>query len=120
VTKYDPDDRDEYGRYIGPEDVFSDHGPVESAYLTAVRAFIEDSDLTSVTVREPEGAGFVNFGVEPPIPGRGPDGVFPRDLSGFHDGAHVSIDVAVRLVRAMLRNNGAWCRLEVDTDSSST
>jgi hypothetical protein len=70
VTKYDSDDWDESGRYIGPEDVFSDHGPVEFAYLATVRGFIEDSDLTSVTVREPAVTGFVDFGVEPTGPDR--------------------------------------------------
>ncbi|MGY3338111.1 hypothetical protein ACVW0K_004210 [Streptomyces filamentosus] len=41
VTKYDPADRDEHGRYTGPEDTLSDHGPVEAAYLAAVAAFAE-------------------------------------------------------------------------------
>ncbi len=42
ITKYDPADRDERGAYRGSEDVSSDHGPVEAAYLTAVTAFAED------------------------------------------------------------------------------
>ncbi len=33
ITKYNPADRDEHGRYNGAEDTMSDHGPVEAAYL---------------------------------------------------------------------------------------
>jgi hypothetical protein len=115
VTKYDPADRDERGRYIGAEDVRSDHGSVEAAYLAAVAAFAEDSGVTTLLIREPEVAGMVNFGVEPTIDGHGLAGLFPPDLAGYHDGAQVSLDVALELVRAMLRDNGAWCRLEADS-----
>lgn len=114
VTKYDPADRDERGHYTGSEDVSSDHGPVEAAYLAAVAAFAEDSGVTEVAIREPAVAGMVNFGVEPLLAGHGLDGLFPSDLTGYHDGALVPVGVAVELVRAMLRDNGAWCRLEVD------
>ncbi|WP_327109186.1 RNA-binding protein [Nonomuraea glycinis] len=114
VTKYDPADRDEQGRYVGPEDVYSDHGPVEAAYLASVAAFAEDTGITHLTIREPEVTDFVNFGVEPPIDGHGLAGLFPPDLTGYHDGAQVPMSVALELVRAMLRDNGAWCRLEAE------
>ncbi len=114
VTKYDPADRDEQGHYVGPEDVYSDHGPVEAAYLASVAAFAEDTGITHLTIREPEVTGFVNFGVEPPIDGHGLAGLFPPDLTGYHDGAQVPMSVALELVRAMLRDNGAWCRLEAE------
>ena len=114
VTKYDPADRDEQGHYVGPEDVYSDHGPVEAAYLASVAAFAEDTGITHLTIREPEVTGFVNFGVEPPIDGHGLAGLFPPDLTGYHDGAQVPMSVALELIRAMLRDNGAWCRLEAE------
>lgn len=114
VTKYDPADRDERGHYVGAEDIRSDHGPVEAAYLAVVAAFAEDSGATAVTIREPETTGIGGFGVEPPIDGHGLAGLFPADLTGYHDGAEVPLAVAGELVRAMLRDNGAWCRLEVE------
>ncbi len=113
ITKYDPADRDRSGCYLGSEDVVSDHGPVEAAYLEAIAAFADGTGIDHLAVREPHVAGFVNFGVEPPVPGHGLAQLFPPDLSGFHDGAEVSVAVALELVRAMLRDSGAWCRLEV-------
>ncbi|MGI5487721.1 RNA-binding protein [Microtetraspora malaysiensis] len=114
VTKYDPAHRNEHGHYDGPEDVYCDHGPVEAAYLAAVAAFAEEAGITHLTIREPGVSGFVHFGVEPPIDGHGLAGLFPPDLTGYHDGAQVPMAVALELVRAMLRDNGAWCRLEVE------
>ncbi|WP_202869257.1 hypothetical protein [Kribbella antibiotica] len=113
VTKYDPADWNEAGRYVGPEDEMSDHGPKEAAYLAAVLAFAEECGVTEVSVRQPAVTGFVNFGLEPPIDGHGLAGLFAPDLSDFYDGAVVPIGVGVELVRAMLRDNGAFCVLEV-------
>lgn len=114
VTKYDPADRDQHGSYIGAESAVSDHGPVEAAYLQAVIAFAEGSGVDRVAIREPQIGGFVHFGLEPRVDGFGLAGLFPADLTGFHDGAVVPIALAVELVRAMLRDNGAWCRLETE------
>lgn len=114
VTKYDPADRDADGAYTGAEDSVSDHGPVEAAYLDAFTTFAEDAGVDHVVLREPEVGGFINFGLEPHVEGHGLRSLFPSDLSGYHDGAPVSLDTARELVRAMLRDNGAWCRLEVD------
>ncbi|MGY2032214.1 hypothetical protein [Nocardia gipuzkoensis] len=108
VTKYDPADRDEHGSYTGAEDALSDHGPVEAAYLQAVAAFAEDTGVHELTIREPQIAGHFHFGLEPAIEGHGLAGLFPPDLSGFHDGAQVPVAVGLELVRAMLRDNGAW------------
>ncbi|MEU5536965.1 S1 RNA-binding domain-containing protein [Streptomyces sp. NPDC020362] len=114
VTKYDPADRDGHGSYIGAEESTSDHGPVESAYLQAVAAFAAATGVEHLVVREPQITGFAHFGREPAIDGHGLHGLFPPDLSGFHDGAEVSVPVGLELIRAMLRDNGAWCRLEVE------
>ncbi|MFD0568096.1 S1 RNA-binding domain-containing protein [Kitasatospora gansuensis] len=115
ITKYDPADRDERGYYTGVVEAVSDHGPVEAAYLEAVAAFAEDTGVRHLAVREPQAAlGFVHFGLEPALEGGGLAGLFPSDLTGFHDGAQVPVPVGLELVRAMLRDSGAWCRLEVE------
>ncbi|WP_063058885.1 S1 RNA-binding domain-containing protein [Nocardia sienata] len=114
VTKYDPADRDQHGHYTGAEPATSDHGPVEAAYLQAVAAFAEDTDVDRVAIREPEIGGFAHFGLEPPVDGYGLADLFPAGLTGFHDGALVPIATGLELVRAMLRDNGARCRLETE------
>jgi small subunit ribosomal protein S1 len=111
VTKYDPADRDEHGNYTGPEDTDSDHGEVEVAYLQAVASFAADTAIERLVVREPGVSSFVRFGAEPLVDGFGLGGLFS---SGFYDGAEVSLDLALELVRIMLRDGGAWCRLEVE------
>ena len=114
ITKYDPADRDEHGSYIGAEEPTSDHGPVESAYLQAVGAFAAAAGIDHLAIREPQITSPVPFGLDSAIEGHGLEGLFPPDLSGFHDGAEVSLSVGLELIRAMLRGNGAWCRLEVE------
>ncbi|WP_344016887.1 S1 RNA-binding domain-containing protein [Kitasatospora atroaurantiaca] len=115
VTKYDPADRDERGVYIGAQESVSDHGPVEAAYLEAVGAFAEDTGVRQLSIREPQVApGFVHFGLEPAVEGGGLAGFFPPDLTGFYDGALMPVPVGLELVRAMLRDSGVWCRLEVE------
>ncbi|MFI8214039.1 RNA-binding protein [Streptomyces werraensis] len=113
ITKYDPVDRDEHGHYTGAQDTISDHGPVEAAYLTAIAAFAEASDIDRLEIRDPAVTGFVHFGGEPSVAGHGLGGLFPPDLTGYHDGAEVSLPIALELVRVMLRDQGAWCRLEM-------
>ncbi|MFE2867191.1 RNA-binding protein [Embleya sp. NPDC059259] len=112
VTKYDPADRDGYGRYTGIEHSESDRGPVEAGYLSAVAAFARDSGSTEVSIREPGVGGPVESGPAATAAGHGLAGLFPPDLTGYHDGARVPVATALELVRAMLRDSGAWCRLE--------
>ncbi|WP_370416035.1 RNA-binding protein [Streptomyces fradiae] len=114
VTKYDPADRDEHGTYTGAEDTASDHGPVEAAYLRAIKAFAADTGVERLSVREPGVVSLVHFGLEPPLEGFGLDGLLPNGLADFHDGAEVPLDIGLELVRLMLRDAGAWCRLEVE------
>lgn len=112
LTKYDPADRDERGRYIGPEDTDSDEGPVEAAYLEAVAAFAEDSQVTRLMIREPEAEVWVG------LDGDERHGqlamLFGPGLSGYHDGAQVPMAVGLELVRLMLRGGPGWCRLEAE------
>ncbi|MFE0172464.1 RNA-binding protein [Streptomyces sp. NPDC059002] len=114
VTRYDPADRDEHGHYTGAEDTVSDHGMVEAAYLQAVAAFAEDTAVDHLVVREPGVPSLAHFGAEPSMDGFGLDALFPCGPAGFHDGAEVSLELALELVRVMLRDGGAWCRLEVE------
>ncbi|MCC8242878.1 S1 RNA-binding domain-containing protein [Saccharothrix luteola] len=114
VTKYDPADRDEHGHYTGPEDAVSDHGVVETAYLRAVEAFAANVGVDRLSVREPQIPSLAHLGVTPPLDAFGLDGLFPTGPAGFHDGAEVPLDIGLELVRVMLRDRGAWCRLEVE------
>lgn len=104
----------ERGVYVGAEETFDNRGPVEEAYLRVVAAFAEEMGVRHLSVREP---GLVPsphaFTRKPKVADHGLGGLFPDDLSGFHDGAQVALPVALELVRAMLRDSGAWCRLEV-------
>ncbi|KUN29771.1 RNA-binding protein [Streptomyces antibioticus] len=115
ITKYDPADRDRHGHYVGDDDTDSDHGPVEAAYLAAIAAFAEACGIDRLEIREPGVSGAVHLGANPSVAGHGLSGLFPPDLTGFHDGAQVSLAVALELVRIMLRGEGAWCRLEAGT-----
>ncbi|MFJ4869491.1 RNA-binding protein [Streptomyces sp. NPDC088757] len=112
ITKYDPADRDEHGSYQGAEEAVSDCGPVEAAYLEAVSAFAGAAGVDRLEIREPSVTGPVHFGARPAVEGHGLGGLFPADLAGYHDGAEVSLEVALELIRVMLREQGAWCRLE--------
>ncbi|MEU3931282.1 RNA-binding protein [Streptomyces sp. NPDC029044] len=114
ITKYDPADRDTQGRYSGPEDTVSDHGEVEAAYLRAVAAFAADTGIDHLAVREPQVPSLAHFGAGPAMDGFGLEALFPSGLAGFHDGAQVPLHSALELVRVMLRDNGAWCRLEAE------
>ncbi|GHD08726.1 hypothetical protein GCM10010313_29320 [Streptomyces violarus] len=40
--------------------------------------------------------------------------LFPSGQAAFHDGAQMPLDIALELVRVMLRDSGAWCRLEAE------
>ncbi|MEW2463523.1 S1 RNA-binding domain-containing protein [Streptomyces sp. NPDC046994] len=114
VTKYDPAERDEHGRYTGTEDTVSDHGETETACLQAVEAFAAGAGIDRLSIREPQIPSLVHFGVEPPLDDFGLDAFFPTGLTGFHDGAEVPLGVGLELVRLMLRGSGAWCRLEAE------
>ncbi|MBM9623784.1 S1 RNA-binding domain-containing protein [Streptomyces zhihengii] len=114
VTMYDPAHRDEHGRYDGPLEPVSDHGEREAAYLQAVEAFAVDAGVEWLHVREPMVPSFVHFGAAPLVEGFGLDGLIPGGVRGFHDGAVVSLATGLELVRVMLREQGAWCRLEVE------
>jgi small subunit ribosomal protein S1 len=94
-------------------DTRSDYGVVEAAYLTAIAAFAHDAGITHLTIREP------GMSRNPSPLGATPQGpalaaLFDSGLAGYHDGAQVSVPVALELIRGMLRKSGAWCRLEAD------
>lgn len=112
ITKYDPADPDEHGSYRGAEEAVSDHEPVEAGYLEAISAFAEAAGIDRLEIREPSVAGFVHLGAQPAVEGHGLSGLFPADLTGYHEWAEVSLAVALELIRVMLREQGDRCRLE--------
>ncbi|WP_328678358.1 S1 RNA-binding domain-containing protein [Streptomyces sp. NBC_00322] len=81
--------------------------------MATVAAFAEDSRVQHLAIREPEISGPIHFGQNEAVDQYGLAALFPPDLTGYHDGAEVPLAVALELLRAMLRDNGAWCRLEV-------
>ncbi|GAA1306667.1 hypothetical protein [Saccharothrix xinjiangensis] len=103
MTKHDPADRDEHGRSRGPGDAVGDRGPVEAAYLDALAAFARESGVEELTVRDAEVHGLVPSDAEPAEEPHGLPGLFPPDLTGYHDGARVPVAVGLELVRVMLR-----------------
>ncbi|WP_106240977.1 S1 RNA-binding domain-containing protein [Allonocardiopsis opalescens] len=131
ITKYDPADRDQHGHYTGPQDTDSDRGPVEAAYLSAIAAFATDTGVHELAIREPESVPGADGDLPADAPPGAEAGVRDGESSGpgadsaapggplpgvdaFHDGARVSLGVALELVRTMLRGGGAWCRLEAE------
>ncbi|MFI6515682.1 RNA-binding protein [Spirillospora sp. NPDC050679] len=114
ITKYDPADRDEHGHYVGVEDTASDRGSVEAAYLEAIAVFAQEAGVGRLEIRDPFVAGLSFFGAKPPPAEDDLARLFSDGLLGFHDGARVSVAVGLELVRVMLRDKGAWCRLAVE------
>lgn len=114
VTRHNPADRDQHGHHAGTGPATSDHGPVEAACLRAVAAFAEDTGVDRLAVRGPRLGGFARLGLESPSDGYGLPGVFSGGPAGFHGGALVPIAVGLELVRSVLRDRGAWCRLEAE------
>ena len=111
VTKYDPADRDEHGHYAGAQEVTSDRGEYEAAYLQAVAAFAADAGVDRLSVREPGVPSFVHFGSGEAEDDHGLGALF---LHGLHGGAEVQLATVLGLVRIMLRDSGAWRRLDAD------
>ncbi|GAA0397736.1 hypothetical protein Acor_84680 [Acrocarpospora corrugata] len=125
VTKYDPRLRDGRGAFIGDDwtsigeigHTFDGriltrerYEQVESAYLTAAELFARDSGVTELAVRTP---AVLTAGVSSGLllPNYGP-AVSGLSAEEFYDGREVPLPVALEVVRAMLREDGVWCRLE--------
>ncbi|WP_326826804.1 hypothetical protein [Streptosporangium sp. NBC_01756] len=126
VTKYDPRLRNESGAFIGDDwtciseigQVFDGqvltrerYEQVEAAYLKAVELFAQESGITELAVRTPLFGR--DFAPGPLLPGYGPttSGLLSEE---FYDGRQVSLPEGLELVRAMLREDGVWCRLEAE------
>ncbi len=114
VTKFGPADRDQRGYYVGPEDIVSDLGPQEAAYLKALAVVAAEVGVSRLAIREPaltSAWGLASLAVdEEPDLAR----LFPEGLAGFYDGAEVDVATALELVRIMLREERGWCRLEAE------
>lgn len=83
ITGHDHADRDEQGRYSGPEDPVSDHGEVEAVCLRAVAAFAADTGIEQLAVREPQVPSLAYVGVEPAVDGFGLEELFPSGQARF-------------------------------------
>ncbi|MDI2124751.1 S1 RNA-binding domain-containing protein [Yinghuangia seranimata] len=73
--------------------------------------FALDAELTHLTVDNPMRQGFFSFSSLHGRGNHGLSGLFPYDLTGYHDGALVPLGTALGLVRAMVLREGTWCRL---------
>ena len=82
-----------------------------AACAAAVAGFALDAGAAELTVDNPMAEGFHSFSAPLAWRGHGLAGLFPADLSGFHDGASVPLATGLGLVRAMVLREGAWCRL---------
>ncbi|MFE7712822.1 S1 RNA-binding domain-containing protein [Streptomyces sp. NPDC057486] len=83
-------------------------------WAAAAIGFALDAGLTHLTVDNPVKNGFFSYSVRSGRGHHGLDGLFPYDLSGYHDGATVYLGTAMGLVRAMVLREGTWCRLVGD------
>lgn len=83
-------------------------------WAAAAVGFALDAGLTHLTVDNPVKNGFFSYSVRSGRGHHGLDGLFPYDLSGYHDGATVYLGTAMGLVRAMVLREGTWCRLVGD------
>ncbi|MDX3656850.1 RNA-binding protein [Streptomyces sp. ID05-26A] len=103
-----------YVHRVTKHDVTRGEPRPEAGYLAAVAAFADESGVVALTIRDPEICMPWTYADEPDVEGFGLAGLFPPGLTGYYDGARVSIADACGLVVAMVRDNGAWCRLEDD------
>ncbi|MFI6517714.1 S1 RNA-binding domain-containing protein [Spirillospora sp. NPDC050679] len=80
-------------------------------WAAAVVGFALDAGLAHLTIDNPVKTGFFSYSARSSRGSYGLTGLFPYDLSGYHDGAIVSLGTVMGLVRAMVLREGAWCRL---------
>ncbi|WP_051781986.1 MULTISPECIES: S1 RNA-binding domain-containing protein [unclassified Streptomyces] len=96
---------------------------VAEAFVAAARRFSLQAGIERLTIDNPMACGFFSFrGRSAPsapelaglFPADRPDPSGPPGPSDYHDGAHVSLDVGLELLRAMLLREGPWCRLHAE------
>ncbi|MFI6584097.1 S1 RNA-binding domain-containing protein [Embleya sp. NPDC050493] len=109
ITPYDPADATS-GKHIRHDC----REAVAAAYSAALGTFALDAGIDRLTIDNPMKNGFHSFSVRSGPGGHGLDGLFPYNLTGYHDGALVPLGTALGLVRAMLLGHGLWCRLVGD------
>jgi small subunit ribosomal protein S1 len=129
VTKYDPGLRDRTGAFTGHDwtsvtevgESFNGrvltqqrYDQVENAYLQAVELFAHASGVDQLVVRDPSLPPGIDLRVASSAATYAALELFPLSLHDVYDGLQVPLTVGVKLVRAMLRETGVWCRLEAD------
>ncbi|GAA2079114.1 hypothetical protein GCM10009801_36420 [Streptomyces albiaxialis] len=90
---------------------FASREATAAACVAAVAGFALDAGADELTLDNPMAEGFFSFSTRGAWRGNGLAGLFPADLSGYHDGARVPLATGLGLVRAMVLREGAWCRL---------
>ncbi|MFI9366857.1 S1 RNA-binding domain-containing protein [Kitasatospora sp. NPDC053057] len=110
ITPHNSTDRTQDGRRA--EGLSDAPNRIVAALVAAVDAFARDSGVEHLTIDNPMLDGFFRYSWQPGAAGFGLTGLFPPDHKGYHDGARVPRAVGLGLVRAMLRRDGIWCRLQ--------
>ncbi|WP_406299474.1 S1 RNA-binding domain-containing protein [Embleya sp. NBC_00888] len=106
IAPYDPADSAS-GNYIR----YDCREGVTAAYSAALGAFAFDAGIHRLAIDNPMKNGFGSFSGRSAPGWNGLDGLFPYNLTGYHDGALVPLGTALGLVRARLLGHGLWCRL---------
>ncbi|OEV37774.1 hypothetical protein HS99_0024585 [Kitasatospora aureofaciens] len=83
-----------------------------AALVAAVDAFARDSGVERLTIDNPMLDGFFHYSGHRGTADFGLTGLFPPDHNGYHDGARIPRSTGLGLVRATLRRDGIWCRLQ--------
>ncbi|MFF4953191.1 S1 RNA-binding domain-containing protein [Streptomyces chattanoogensis] len=114
ITPYDPTPRD-LAHCGGTAVPYDTREQVVAACVAAAAGFALDDGADQLVIDNPMPEGFFSFSTRLAWRGHGLAGLFPRDLSGYHDGAHVPLGTGLGLLRAMLLREGAWCRLHTES-----
>lgn len=111
ITPYDPAEPPAAERHGGTAIPYASGERVAAACAEAVTGFAREAGADHLLVGSPMLEGFFSHAESRGWRGRGLTGLFPPDLSGYHDGARVPLATGLGLLRAMVLRAGAWCRL---------
>ncbi|MFD7557092.1 S1 RNA-binding domain-containing protein [Streptomyces sp. NPDC059835] len=110
ITPYDPAERAP-SKYGAPALPYASREQVAAACVAAAAGFALTAGADQLLLDNPMLEGFFSHSDRSGRRGHGLAGLFPPDLSGYHDGARVPLATGLGLLRAMVLREGAWCRL---------
>ncbi|MFJ8016559.1 S1 RNA-binding domain-containing protein [Streptomyces sp. NPDC096339] len=113
VTPYDPAAH-VAGPYGGTSIPYASREQVAAACVGAATGFALAAGADRLLIDNPMSEGFFSHSDRRGWQGHGLTGLFPPDLSGYHDGARVPLATGLGLLRAMVLREGAWCRLHTE------